>query len=174
MTDTLSSKEISEPIEISHDDPKIIEGLNSSPVYRKNVDVKVAFASGGEKVFTKLADGSIETENTASEGDAIVTNEGGERHIIRKDDFIKLYDPVENKPGVFRKKVLNKAADNPWHQSVTMLASWGQMQNGGSDCKFVDTYDPNTNTLGGNPYIVGRKEFENTYVIAEKPTSPNE
>lgn len=48
-----------------------------------------------------------------------------------------------------------------------MMASWGEMQNGQADCMIADTFDPETEILGGDPYIIGLAEFNTTYKLAE-------
>lgn len=47
-----------------------------------------------------------------------------------------------------------------------MMASWGEMQFGDTYCKIADTFDPITGEFGGQPYIIDRTSFEQTYVLA--------
>ena len=148
---------------VDRHDPQVMNGLANAQLYRKQGEVRAEMADGGEVVVTKLADGSHETRNTAKPGDIIVTNPGGEQYIIDSVKFNKRYEPKSGHPGVYVAKGYCRAIDNPWHQPITMLASWGEMQNGQSDCKIADTYDPDTRELGGEPYIIGLKEFKNTY-----------
>lgn len=167
----VSQKEVglSQPMEVDRHDETIVGNLSQAPIYRKQGEVRAEIAKGGEEVVTVLADGSTETRNIAKEGDAIITNPGGERYIIDGVKFGKRYEQKmgEENVGVFVAKGYCRAIDNPWAQPITMLASWGEMQNGQADCKIADTYDPDTQVLGGEPYIIGLAEFEQTYKLAE-------
>ncbi len=156
-----------QPVEVDRHNPKIIEGLKEAPIYRKQGTVKAVIAQGGEVVVTKLADGSTETRNTAKSGDAIITNPGGEQYIIGAEKFSKRYESKDGEEGVFIATGHCRAIDNPWEQPITMLASWGEMQNGQTDCKIADTYDVSTKVLGGEPYIIGRTEFLQTYKLVD-------
>ncbi|PIS22617.1 hypothetical protein COT50_01050 [candidate division WWE3 bacterium CG08_land_8_20_14_0_20_41_10] len=147
--------------------PEILEGLSSAPVYRKQGQVSAEIAKGGEEVVTTLADGTTETHNTAQPGDAIITNPGGEKYIINKAKFTERYDSKEGEDGVYIANGHCKAMDNPYGSPITMMASWGEMQNGDADCKLADTYEPATGEMGGEPYIIGRSEFDATYKIVE-------
>lgn len=166
------------PLEVDRHDERIMSGLEEAPVYKKQGEVNATIAKGGEVVVTKLADGSTETRNTANEGDAIITNPGGEQYIIGADKFGKRYEPKmgeDGKPvdGVFSAKGYCKAIDNPFGSPITMMASWGEMQNGARDAKIADTYEIETRKLGGEPYIIGRAEFMQTYKPAEaQPSAP--
>lgn len=172
MTEINNREETQNPVEIDRHDPRIMEGLGNAPVYRKQGEVKAAIAQGGEIVVTKLADGSTETQNTAKPGDAIVTNPGGEQYVIKADTFGKRYEAKPGEEGVFIATGHCRAIDNPWGQPITMLASWGEMQNGRADCVIADTYDVATRALGGEPYIIGRAEFAQTYKPATASARP--
>jgi|SRR5581483_11876559 len=158
---------------VDRHDEVILEGLKNAPVYKKKGEVRAAIAKGGEVVVTKLADGTTETTNTAHEGDAIITNPGGEQYIIDVAKFEKRYEPKLGEDGtpvegVFSAKGYCKAIDNPWGNPITMMASWGEMQNGQTNCKIADTYEPMTKEFGGDPYIIGLDEFNNTYELASQ------
>uniref|UniRef100_A0A7S2BQ43 Uncharacterized protein n=1 Tax=Octactis speculum TaxID=3111310 RepID=A0A7S2BQ43_9STRA len=45
-----------------------------------------------EEVVTVLANGEVETKNTAHTGDMIVMNPGGEEYVIKFEKFIQKYD----------------------------------------------------------------------------------
>lgn len=161
-----------QPLGVDRHDPRIMKGLVDAPIYKKQGEVRAIIAQGGEVVVTRLADGSTETRNTANPGDAIITNPGGEQYIIDAAKFGKRYEPKlgeDGKPdeGVFSAKGYCKAIDNLWGQPITMMASWGEMQNGAKDAKIADTYDIDTLTLGGEPYIIGCAEFVQTYKPAD-------
>jgi hypothetical protein len=176
MTESREGSENGQPMEVNRHDSKIMEGIENAPIYKKQGEVKAAIAQGGEVVETKLADGTVETRNTANPGDAIITNPGGEQYIIDAVKFGKRYEPKmaedgKVQEGVFAARGYCKAIDNPFGSPITMMASWGEMQNGGRDAKIADTYDFETRTLGGEPYIIGRSEFVQTYKpVDTKPT----
>ncbi len=110
-----------------------------------------------------MADGTSETRNTAKIGDAIITNPGGEQYIIDSTKFARRYEAKEGEEGTFKARGYCKAIDNPYQAPITMMASWGEMQNGQADCKIADTFDSSTQELGGEPYIIGLAEFNQTY-----------
>ncbi|MDO8507799.1 MAG: PGDYG domain-containing protein [bacterium] len=149
--------------EIDRHDPEIMKGLEDAPTYKKQGEVVADVAEGGEEIVTKLADGTDETKNIANPGDMIITNPGGEKYIVKKETFEKRYELKEEGDNVYSAKGHCKAIDNPYGTPITMMASWGKMQNGKMDCKLADTYDPETGELGGEPYIIGAEEFDQTY-----------
>jgi len=153
--------------EIDRHDPIITTGIESAPVYKKKGEVTAQVAAGGEKIETILADGTKETANTAEAGDFIITNPGGERYIVKPDKFNKRYGPKEGEEGVYEAKGYCKAISNPYEEDIKMMASWGEVQIGDWECKLADTYDPETKTLGGEPYIIEKNAFEQTYGIVE-------
>jgi hypothetical protein len=160
--------------EIDRHDEKLLQGLQEAPVYKKQGEVRAQIAAGGEEVVTTLADGSVETKNKAEQGDAIITNPGGEQYVIKADKFVKRYEAKAGEEGVYSAKGYCRAIDNPYGEPITMMASWGEMQNGQIDCKIADTYDLETQQVGGEPYIIGRAEFNDTYKPADKvPSQPS-
>lgn len=179
MTEIQDTPEVQSPLTVDRHDPVIMQGLVDAPIYRKQGEVRATIAQGGETVVTKLADGTTETNNTAKPGDAIITNPGGEQYIIDAVKFGKRYEPKLGEDGtvqdgVFAAKGYCKAIDNPFGSPITMMASWGEMQNGQRDAKVADTYDIDTKALGGEPYIIGRVEFNQTYrpVVAKPAVNP--
>ncbi|MDD5068828.1 MAG: PGDYG domain-containing protein [Candidatus Pacebacteria bacterium] len=159
-----------EPItfkEINRHAPEIMQGLENAPIFKKQGEMRAEIAKGGEEIITKLTDGTTETKNVAKAGDAIITNPGGERYVIDGIKFAKRYEPKAGEPGVYSAKGYCKAIDNPFNSPVTMMASWGEMQNGAADCLIADTYDIDTKAMGGEPYIIARAEFNQTYKLAE-------
>jgi len=155
------------PLEISRHDERILKGLEVALLYKKQGEVRVQIAKGGEEVITMLAEGTTETKNVARPGDAIITNPGGEQYIIDAVKFNKRYEPKMGADGVYVAKGYCRAINNPFGAPITMMASWGEMQNGAVDCKLADTFDPETGKLGGQPYIIGFKEFSQTYKPVE-------
>jgi hypothetical protein len=185
MMEDIHHPEIHDYLKVDRHDPLITGGLDRAPIYKKQGEIRAVIAQGGEEIITKLANGSTETKNTANPGDAIITNPGGEQYVIGADKFRKRYtqkvgDDGEVVEGVFSARGYCRAIDNPWERPITMLASWGEMQNGQADCKIADTFDPETGVVGGEPYIIGNTEFAQTYKLADEissvtttSTSPN-
>jgi hypothetical protein len=160
--------------EVDRHDERIMNGLKEAPIYKKQGEVRAHIAQGGEEVVTRLADGSYETRNVAKPGDAIVTNSTGEQYIVEAVQFWKRYEPKVGEDGraqegVFTAKGYCKAIDNPFGTPITMMASWGEIQSGAIDCKITDTFEPETNKMGGEPYIIGHTEFHQTYKPVQRP-----
>ena len=153
--------------EVDRHDPIITEGIEKAPTYKKKGEVRAQLATGGETIKTILANGTKETTNTAKVGDYIITNPGGERYIVKPEKFNKRYGPKEGEDGVYEAKGYCKAITNPYGEDVEIMASWGETETGNSECMFADTYDPETNTLGGEPYIIEKAAFEQTYAKVE-------
>lgn len=149
--------------EINRHAPEIMEGIKNAPVYKKKGEVAAVIANGGEVIETILADGTKETTNTAEAGDFIVTNPGGERYIVKADTFNKRYEAKDGEEGVYSAKGYCKAIENPYQEDITMEASWGEQQTGDAYCMLADTYDPITGELGGEPYIIEERAFQDTY-----------
>ncbi len=150
---------------VDRHDPIITEGIERAPIYKKKGEVSAQVALGGETIETILADGTKETTNTAESGDFIITNPGGERYIVKPDKFNKRYAPKEGVDGVYVAKGYCKAIPNPFGEDIKIIASWGEVQVGDEECMLADTYYPETNTLGGEPYIIARNAFEKTYEV---------
>jgi len=152
--------------EVNRHDPVIMEGIKEAPLYKKKGTVKAQTAKGGERIETVLADGTKETTNTAEAGDFIITNPKGEKYIVKPETFNKRYSPSQEN-GVYEAKGYCKAIPNPFQEDIQIKASWGEIQTGDSECMFADTYDPDTRTLGGEPYIIEKYAFEETYAKVE-------
>lgn len=149
--------------EVDRHDPIITEGIEKAPIYRKKGEVRAQIALGGEVIETILANGMKETTNTAEPGDYIITNPGGERYIVKPDTFGKRYSPKEGENGIYEAKGYCKAIINPFGEDIKIMASWGEVQVGDNECILADTYDPETKSLGGEPYIIEKNAFEETY-----------
>lgn len=156
----------SHSIEINRHDKQITDALAKAPIYKKQGEVRVVFAKGGERVITVLAGGLEETVNTANPGDVIITNPTGEQYIIDQTKFLKRYEPKAGASDIYVAKGYCRAIDNPEGAPIQMMASWGEMQFGDTYCKIADTFDPITGEFGGQPYIIDRTSFEQTYVLA--------
>ena len=126
--------------------------------------VRARIAVDGEKIETILASGAKETVNIAKKGDWIMTNPGGERYIISETKFFNRYEPTE-KDGVYQAKGYCRAIKNPFGKPIEIMASWGEKQNGDENCLFADICDLNGENMGGEPYIIEAKAFEETYKV---------
>ena len=138
--------------------------LAKAPIYRKFGKVRAEVAQGGESLQTILADGTVETTNIANPGDIIVTNPGGERYIIGASNFNLRYEATDEN-GVFRAKGKARIVPNPTGRPIKIVAPWGEEQFGGPDALIATVYDPNNpDEISANRYIIGRSEFNTTYV----------
>ena len=138
--------------------------LAEAPIYKKFGKVNASVAQGGETIKTILADGTEETTNTTEEGDVIVTNPGGERYILKPDNFSKRYESTEEE-GVFRAKGKARITPNTTGKPIKIKARWGEEQLGGPDALIATVYDSNRpDEVGADRYIIGRDEFNATYV----------
>lgn len=138
--------------------------LAEAPIYKKFGKVHAEVAHGGETLQTVLADGTVETTNTANPGDVIVTNPGGERYIIGADKFNSRYETTDEE-GVFNAKGKARITPNATGQPIKIMAPWGEEQFGGPDALIATVYDPeNPDEVGADRYIIGRDEFNATYV----------
>jgi len=155
-------------LEIDRHDERIIEGLKESPTYKKQGSVRAEVALGGEVVETILNDGTVESINTAEEGDFVVTNPTGEKYILKPEIFHARNEKDRNKEGVYIARGYCKAIENPFEQPISMMASWGGTQNGAEDCIVADVYDVEANEAAGEPYIIGREQFEETYKLVSE------
>lgn len=142
--------------------------LANAPIYAKKGMVAAEFVSEPTPVETVLADGTIETSNVADPGDVIVTNPSGEKYVLKPENFAKRYGSTDD-PDVFRAKGMARAVQNNTGSPVEIMAPWGEPQFGGPDCMIATVFDPeNPEEIGADRYIIGRKEFEETYGLAEE------
>lgn len=152
--------------------PEIVDALANGPVYKKIGEVRATVAAGGEIVVTKLNDGFTETQNKAKPGDMIITNPGGERYILDASKFQKRYEQKLDEhgnavSGLYTARGFCVAIDNPFNAPITMIASWGEYQNGESDAKIADSFDPVSGRSENEPYIIGKNEFSQTYELSK-------
>ena len=139
------------------------EKLAEAPVYAKKAEVSAATATAGQEVRTVLGDGTEETVNYAEEGDVIVTNPGGEKYILKPENFAKRYEPTAEE-GVYRAKGMARAIKNGTGAPIEIMAPWGEPQFGDQDCMIATVFDPdNPDQIGSDRYIIGAKEFAETY-----------
>lgn len=144
------------------------ERLGGAPVFAKKGKVQARVTVEREEVHTTLADGTEETVNVAEPGDVVVTNPGGEKYVLKPDNFDKRYEATEEE-GVFRAKGMARAIQNPTGTDIEIMAPWGESQYGGPDCMIATVFDPDQPDLIGNDrYIIGAEEFQDTYAPAEE------
>lgn len=154
--------------EVDRHGEEITKALDSyGQIYKKQGEVQARQATKEEEVVTimKSSTGEVETKNKAMPGDWIVTNPGGEEYVLKPEKFAARYEPKEGADGVFAAKGYCVAVKNPFESAITMKASWGEMQNGAADCMIADTYEYQTGKRGGEPYIIAKKEFDQTYKV---------
>lgn len=142
--------------------------LTEAPVYAKKSLVQIRKASPGEVVTTTLADGTVETSNTAGENDVVITNPGGEQYIIDADKAEKRYEPT-TEDGVYRAKGMARALTNPTGAPIEITAPWGEKQFGDADCLIATVFDPaQPDVVSSDRYIIGANEFQDTYGPADE------
>jgi hypothetical protein len=135
-----------------------------APVYRKSAIVSIREAIPGERIVTVMADGHRETENTAAEGEFVVTNPGGEQYVIDEKVFTGRYEPLGD--GLYQAKGLIRAFRNPTGRPVTILAPWGEQEHQGPYCMFAALVTPDApEKITGDRYLIGAREFADTYVL---------
>ena len=140
---------------------EILSALSSAPVFKKQGQVNARPATKGEAVTTTLASGVKETENTANEGDWIVTNPSGEQYIISGKKFEDRYESTETE-GVYAARGYCRAIPNPFGESIEIMASWGSPQTGDEHCLIADVCDANSN-MDNEPYLIEGDAFGQTY-----------
>ena len=137
-------------------------------IYKKFAKVKAEIAGEDRLIETILNDGLKETRNNIRAGDVIITNPDGEQYSMDPIKFSQRYSYIEEEDR-YQPKGMVVAIRNPFETNIIINASWGEDQLGDVDCIIVDTYDPNTGEIRGEPYIIGRNEFHNTYKSADEP-----
>jgi hypothetical protein len=147
--------------QIDRKSENIMNALASAVIFKKQGKVTARPATTGEKITTTLESGEKETENTANEGDYIVTNPSGEQYIISGQKFLNRYQESDE-AGVYHAKGFCRAIKNPFGEPIEIMASWGEPQTGDENCMIADTCDQVGNT-DGEPYLIDSKAFTETY-----------
>jgi hypothetical protein len=156
------------PKEVDLSTPEWTNKLADAEIYAKKGLVQARQAVPGEVITTTLADGTVETTNTAGENTVIITNPGGEEYIIGVDKFSGRYEPTETE-GVYRAKGMSRALKNPTGGDIQVMAPWGEMQFGGPDAMIATVFDPaNPDEISDDRYIIGAEEFADTYGTYEE------
>ena len=140
----------------------IMTALSTASVFQKQGLVEARPAIAGEKLETKLASGASETNNTANEGDWIVTNPAGEQYIISEQKFLSRYEPTDT-DGTYKAKGSCRAIKNPFGTPIEIMASWGEPQTGDENCMIADTCNADGDNMGGEPYLIDGAAFAETY-----------
>jgi hypothetical protein len=143
---------------------EILAALAEAPVFRKQGEVHARRALAGEKITTVLANGMIETVNTAHEGDWIVTNVSGEEYIPPAENFNHRYAPTDRE-GIYKCEGFCRAIQNPFGKPIEILASWGEIERGTEDCMIADTCDEEGNDMANEPYLINKAEFIKIYKV---------
>jgi len=155
-------------IEVDLSTPEWTERFANAPVYAKKVEVELRPATPGETLTTTLADGTVETTNTAGDNDVVITNPGGEQYIIDADKAAARYEATDTE-GVYRAKGMARVVQNPTGAPVEIMAPWGEKQFGNPDCYFATVFDPdNPDEIGSDRYIIGSDELSGTYGTLEE------
>lgn len=145
--------------------PEMTQRFAEAPLFIKSAIVTARDAVPGEKITTTLADGTHETVNVSEEGGKVVTNPSGEEYVLTGENFSKRYEALED--GRYRAKGACRAFVNPTGEDITIIAPWGEEQHGGPDAMVavaVDLAEPDK--IGSDRYIIGGKEFAETYTPA--------
>ena len=146
--------------------PEMTQLFAEAPLFIKSAIVEAQVVEESTEITTQLADGTNETTNTAEAGDVIVTNPGGEKYVLKPDNFAKRY--ADQGDGTYRATGACRAVTNPTGEPITIIAPWGEEQRGGPDCMIAVAVDPSNPTeFGSDRYIIGKEEFAQTYISAE-------
>ena len=138
--------------------------------YRKNGEFRATRVSVATPVETILADGREETKNVAAPGDFVVNGPGGEHYVVKPEVFAARYQRKRGARDVYLARGEIIAVLNPLGHAIRFWASWGEVQTGAADCMIADMFDPATRKRAGQPYIIGRAEFEKTYRRVRSPS----
>lgn len=153
-----------EPLALDVHEKQMDVLFNSSTVYEKKGTINARKSKSGEKVSTVLEDGTIETDNVTKDGDYIVTNPGGEEYILKGENFASRYEKTD-KEGVWKATGKTQAVNNPTGKPISIVAPWGEKQYGDENCHIANSLDKNGKPITGDRYIIGRKEFSETYQL---------
>lgn len=101
--------------------------FSKAPRYRKTatLDASQIEVAQAEQEIVTVIDGKEETRKTAKPGDFIITGVKGERYVIGKDKFPKLYEQDPKNPDTYVSKGVRKAL--PLIEDTKIQASWGPM-----------------------------------------------
>lgn len=128
---------------------------------QKSGEVQAEFVPEGTEVTTVMANGTVETKNTAGIGGAMkVTAPTGEQWLVEKEKFDKRYEASET-PGVFRPK-FDPVRVLRLDEDVKFKAPWGEEMNIRAGGVLVKAGE-------NDIYGIQGEEFEKSYRIASAP-----
>jgi hypothetical protein len=112
---------------MSHD-PRHVFDYSDAPVYRKTATVLTANVEDVAKPqdVQTIINGKIETVNRAEVDDKIITGPVGERYVITKDQFEKLYEVDSTDATRYRSK--NVVSVICLEEDTELVAPWGALQ----------------------------------------------
>ena len=144
------------------------QGLNmrSASKFQK---INARPAQPGEQVTTYKQDGSVETTNTANEGDWIANNieTPEQKWIIPASKFWKKYETVEGQPGVYKPKGGPMLAGKTG-EDISFKAPWGEKMDIRKGGYLMQTPDPVTGKGDPNDiYGIQDDDFQSTYRFNE-------
>jgi len=158
----LSSHSNGAPKQVELNTDEMDAAFSAAPTYRKSAVVTARLSKAGEALVTTLANGTVETSRTLESDQYIVTNPGGEEYAIAPEKFASRYEDIGD--GNYRAIGKAKIIPNDTGGDVDIMAPWGELQHGKSDCVFASGVDED-----GNPttdrYIIGGEEFLETYEL---------
>lgn len=140
-----------------------LEGyFRQAPIFRKHVVVTIKKVPIGTEVDVILKDGTHETTQVADKSWRWkVTAPDGEQYLI---EGIKVKSRYEHLGGdQYLSKGRVRAFANPYGVEVEIMAPWGSVQRGDGKVIFAAALNDD-NTYDGNRYLIGAREFDNTYV----------
>lgn len=141
---------------------EVVKNLLKAPIYKKFAEVKARPGKIDEKIETRLSDGLKESfEIVKNEGDMVVTNPDGEKYVVPVEEFKNSYEETEVKE-VFRPKGFCRAIENPFKEPIEIDAPWGEVEKEYANCMVVTKCDKDGN-VKSKPYLIGNKEFKDTY-----------
>lgn len=132
---------------------------NNNPIhYIKSGEYSYEISDKTQRVVTMIGQ-EKETENTANEGDYILTGVSGEKYVVQPESFKKRYEDLGNG----RAKAKGECWGNVYRgEPIEFTAPWGEH----SICKTGD-YLVSPNPEFTEAYRVAANEFVKTY----KPVS---
>lgn len=142
---------------------EIRDALSEAPLYRKQTIVHARRAQEGTSVSTVLPSGFHEKDAQAGSHDWIVTNPHGEEYLVPGDEFLKKYEQTDEE-GTYRSRGFCRAIANPTGVPIEVEDGSGQTMRGDGHC-FVVHACTAEGTLYGEPYLVAKESFEDTYCL---------
>jgi hypothetical protein len=102
--------------------------FSQAPVYRKTATLdesRIEVVAVAQEIVTTIQ-GREETRNRAAPGDRIITGALGERYVIKREEFDRLYERDPSEPSRFISKSVIRAL--PLQENTEIVAPWGERQ----------------------------------------------